>query len=105
MRWSLQGAEGVQPDDEPFASLVEAALEIDDVMGNADPGSHAARVVQVVDRAARPETHLSIALVVQLHGQTDHLVSLPREERGRDRGVDAAGHRHHHAHRTTVSLR
>ena len=39
-----------------------------------------------------------LALVVELHRQADHLVPLLREERRRDRRVDAAGHRYDDAH-------
>ncbi len=77
----------------------ELALEVDDVVRDADAGGHAPGVVQVVDRAAGPEADLSPALVIQLHREADHLVTLLREERSGHRRVDAAGHGHDDAHR------
>ena len=87
------------PDEIRDDLLVELPLEVDDVVRDADAGGDTPRVVQVVDRAARPEADLSLPLVVQLHRQADHLVALAREERGGDRGVDAAGHGYDDAHR------
>ena len=59
--------------------LLEAPLEVDDVVGDADRARHTARVVQIVERAAAPEADLSVIvsagrLIVQLHRETDHLV-------------------------------
>ena len=72
--------------------LVEAALEVHDVVRDAEGGGDAPGVVQVVDRAAGAERDLAAALVVQLHRQAHHLVArLPQEQR-RDGGVHAAGH-------------
>ncbi len=76
----------------------ELALEIDDVVRDTDAGGDTPRVVQIVDRAAGAEAHLSLALVIQLHREPDHLVALAREKRGRDRGVDAAGHGYDDTH-------
>ena len=78
--------------------LGELPLEIDDVVGDADAPGHTPGVVQVVDRAAGAEADFSLALVVQLHRQTDHLVALLREERRSDGGVDAAGHGYDDSH-------
>ncbi len=69
----------------------ELLLEIDDVVGDADPGGHAPRVVEIVDRAAGAEALdfeptaplaplvLPATMIVQLHRQTDNLVALPRQ--------------------------
>jgi hypothetical protein len=40
----------------------------------------AARIVQIVERAAAAEPDLSLLLVVELHGQADDLVPVAREE-------------------------
>ena len=66
-------------------ALLELALEVDDVVRNAERARHAPRVVQVVDRAAAPEAEVSLPLVVQLHREADDLVPLRRELCGGDR--------------------
>jgi hypothetical protein len=82
--------------------LAELPLEVDDVVGNSDLRRDPARVVEIVDRAARPEAHLAIRvrprMVVQLHREADDLVSLARQQRGSDRGIDSAGHGYDYAH-------
>ena len=83
---------------------MNCALEVDDVVGDADAGGDAPRVVQVVDRAAGPEADLSLALVIQLHREADHLVALLRQERSGHRGVDAAGHGYDDAHSFGISF-
>ena len=83
--------------------IVELALEIDDVVGNADARRYPPGVVQVVDRATGAEADLSLALVIQLHREADHLVPLPREKRSSHRGIDAAGHGHYYSHLAMLS--
>jgi hypothetical protein len=70
--------------------LFERPLEIDDVMRNADRGGDAARVIQVVERAAAAERDLAVRLIVQLHRQPDDVVPLAREKRGGHRAVHTA---------------
>ena len=64
--------------------FVEPSFEVDDVVGDADGGCDASRVVQVVDGAAGPKGRLAFGLVVQLHGHTDNLVTLLGEQRRGD---------------------
>ena len=82
--------------------LGELRLEIDDVVRDADARGHAARVVEVVDRAARAEAHAALVrsscLVVQLHRQPDDVVPLARQQRGGHRRVDAARHGYDNTH-------
>ncbi len=78
--------------------LVELPLEIDDVVGDVDPGGDAPRVVQIVNRAAAAERRLALALIVELHRQTDDVVALLGEQRRGHRRIDAAGHRHYDSH-------
>jgi hypothetical protein len=47
--------------------LLELVLEVDDVVRDADRARDAARVVQVIERAAAAELDLTLILVVQLH--------------------------------------
>jgi hypothetical protein len=68
--------------------LVELTFEVQDVVGDADRGRHAPRVVQVVNRAAaaeRPLAAVAVRRVVQLHGQTDDVVALLDEQPRRHR--------------------
>ena len=59
---------------------------------------HAPRVVQVVERAAGAEAGLTLALIVQLHRQTDHVVTLLGEQGRGDRRIHPARHRDNDAH-------
>jgi hypothetical protein len=58
----------------------ELALEIDDVVRKADDGGDAARVVEIVERAATAPRLLAAALIVELHRQTDNVMTLLREQ-------------------------
>ena len=83
--------------------LGELLLEVDDVVRDADARGDAAGVVQVVDRAARPEARAALAGSrgagrYELHREADHLVPLAREQRGGHRRVDAAGHGYDDTH-------
>ena len=60
------------------------ALEVDDVVGDAEAPGDAARVVQVVEAAAAPIARLALALVVELHGQTDDVMARFGQQRGGD---------------------
>ena len=63
---------------------------------------HAPRVVQIVERAAAAEADVCpLALVVELHRQTDDVVALLGEQRRGDRRVDAARHGDDDAHHST----
>ncbi len=78
---------------------LEALFMIDDVVRNADVLGHAARVVDIVERAAAAGYLLGhafvsgeAALVPELHGQADDVVSLGAQH-GRDGGgIDSARH-------------
>ena len=102
MQW-LQGI-GVRPGGVLVYEVVddgglELAFEVEDVVGDADCRGDAARVVQVVERAAASEAvgH-ALALVVQLHGEPDHVVAGVGQPRGGNRRVHAPGHRNNYAH-------
>ena len=54
---------------------LEFPLEVHDVVRDVQPVGHAARVVQIVDRAAGAEARLALGLVVELHRHTNHIVA------------------------------
>ena len=54
--------------------------------------------MQIVDRAARSKPGRALALVVELHGQTDNLVALLRQQGRRDRRIDSSRHGDDDAH-------
>ena len=83
-------ARGVLLDEVRHDVLAELALEVDDVVGDAEARGDAACVVEVVDGAAAAETRLTAALIVQLHRQADDLVACLRHQRGGHRRVDSA---------------
>ena len=66
----------------------ELALEVDDVVRDADARGDTPRVVQVVDGAAGAEPRRlagrALRLVVELHRQPDDLMALAGEQRGGD---------------------
>ena len=65
--------------------LFELPLEVDDVVGNLQRGGHAPRVVEIVDRTAAAKRPLvaGAPCVVELHGQTDDVMPLLGQQRGR----------------------
>jgi hypothetical protein len=56
--------------------LVEAILEVQHVMRNANGARHPSRVVQIVNRAAGAKPALPLGLVIELHRHTNHVVTL-----------------------------
>ena len=64
--------------------LLKLPLEVHDVVRKADGGCHAPRVVEIVQRAAAAEVRAGLALRIQLHGQTDDVVTLLGEQRRGD---------------------
>src|SRR5262249_11822539 len=77
---------------------IELPLEIQNVVRDADCRRNAPRVVQVVERAAAAERRLAVALVVQLHRQTDDVVALLGEQRRSHGRIDSTRHRDDNAH-------
>ena len=72
--------------------LAEAALIVEDVMGDAEPVGDGAGVVDVLAGAAGPAAPDRLAMIVELEGDADHLGAAARRQRGHDRAVDAARH-------------
>ena len=72
--------------------FLEARLVVEHVMRNADALGDRTRVVDVAARAARALAVRGGAVVVELQRDPDHVIALGLEQRGRHRGVDAAGH-------------
>ena len=62
-------------------------------MGNAKGIGNAARIVNVLARAAAALPARRRAVVVELQGDADDVVAGPRQECGDNRGIDAARHR------------
>ena len=61
-------------------------------MRNADRIGHAARVVDVLARAARALAMRRCAVVVELQRDADDVIALTLQQCGHDGGIDAAGH-------------
>src|SRR4029453_18221861 len=93
-----RAARSVLPDEVRHDLLVELPLEIQDVVWDTDRCCHFPSIVQIVERTAAAEGGLPLALVVELHRQTNHVVTLLGEQGRGDRGVDAAGHSDHNSH-------
>ena len=72
--------------------FLEAALVVEHVMRNADALGHAAGVVDVLAGAAGALAVGRGAVVVELQRHADDVIALGLEQRGRHRGIDAAGH-------------
>ncbi len=80
--------------------LLEALLLVDDVVRNAEVLGHAARVVDVVERAAaaglggvgNAVLAGQAGLVPELQGEADNIVTVLGEDRRDRRGVDSSGH-------------
>src|SRR5262245_35579621 len=81
----------------------ELPLEVHDVVGETACRGYAPRIVQVVERAAATELHTLTRLPrasrgVQLHRQTNDVMTLLGEQGRGNRRVDAARHGNDNAH-------
>jgi hypothetical protein len=77
---------------------------IEDVVRDAEPISDGTRVADVAPGAAGARTLRRLAMVVELERDADHLGTAARGERGHDRAVDPARHRHDDAPRAGREL-
>jgi hypothetical protein len=59
-------------------------------MRDADGRCHAPRIVQIVNRAAGAKPGLTLGLVVELHRDTDDVVTLLGKQGRGDGRIDAA---------------
>ena len=73
--------------------LAEARFVVEHVMRQPEPRRDVARVVDVLTGAARALAMRRGAMVVELHRQSDDIVTLARQQRRHDAGIDAARHR------------
>ena len=68
--------------------LAERALEVDHVVGDAEPARDRPGVVQVLEGAAAAEgRRLALRLIVELHRHADDVVAGGLQQRGGDRRV------------------
>src|SRR5664279_1827090 len=72
--------------------FLEAALVVEHVMRNADALGNAARIIDVLPRAAGALAVGGGAVIVELQRDADHVIAFGLEQRGSHRGIDAAGH-------------
>jgi len=75
--------------------FAEALLVIQNVMRDADPFGHVARVVNVLAGTAGALAMRRRAVIVKLQRDPDDIVTFGFQQRSRRRGVDAAGHGDH----------
>ncbi len=73
--------------------LAKAVLVIQHVMRDADPLGDVAGVVDVLPGAAGALAVSGRAMIVELQGDADDVVTFGLQQRSRHRRVDAAGHR------------
>ena len=85
--------------------FLEARLVVEHVMRDADARGDGARVMDVAPGAAGALAVRGRAMVVELQRHADDVVALGLEQRGRDRGVDAARHRDDDARVLRTALR
>ena len=60
-------------------SVSELPLEIEDVVRDAEAGSNPPGIVQIIERAAAPKRS-AVAVIVELHRQTDDVMTLLGEQ-------------------------
>ncbi len=77
--------------------FLEAALVVEHVVRNADALGDRAGVVDVLAGAAGALAVGGGAVVVELQRDADDVIALGLQQRGRDRGIDAARHGDDHA--------
>ena len=73
--------------------LAKAVLVIEHIMGNAETRGDVPRIVDVLPGAAGALAVSRFAVVVELHGDADDVVAFGRQQRRRDRRIDASRHR------------
>src|SRR6185437_11645878 len=74
----------------------EAVLVVQHVVRDTEPVGDLAGILDVLAGAAGTRLADRDAMVVKLQGDADHVVTLPGQQRRRDRRIDAARHRDHH---------
>ena len=74
--------------------LLKSAFVIEDVMRDAEPLGDARGVMDILTGAAGALAPQRRAMVVKLQGDADHLEPALDQQRGSDRRVDPARHRH-----------
>ena len=79
--------------------LLEAALVVEHVMGNADALGDRARVVDILAGAAGALAVGGLAMVVELQRHPDDVIPFRLEQGRGDRGIDASRHGDDHASR------
>lgn len=78
--------------ERPHHGLLELALIVEHVMGDIERGRHTARILDVLAGAAGALLGHGLAMVVELQGDADDVVSLPLQEASHHGRVDAARH-------------
>ena len=74
--------------------LAKCAFMVEHVMRDPEPVGHCARIADIVARAAGTLAPGGGPVIIELQRDADHLGPAGRSERGDDRGIDAAAHRH-----------
>ena len=72
--------------------FLEAAFVVEHVMRNAEPRGDRAGIVDVAAGAAGALAVGRGAMIVELQRDADHVIAGFRQQRRRDRGIDAARH-------------
>src|SRR3984957_7456749 len=72
--------------------FLEAAFVIEHVMRNAEAGGYGTGIMDVAAGAAGALAVGRCALIVELERDADHVIAGLRQQRRRDRGIDAARH-------------
>ena len=78
-------------------AIPETGLVVEDVVGDFKGGGDLAGVVDILAGAAAAGTAGCRAVIIELHGDADHVVAGVLQECRRDGAVDAAGHGSHDA--------
>ena len=73
--------------------LAKALFVIEHIMGDAEPRRDIARIVNILPRAAGALAVGRLAVIIELHGEADHVVAFGGEQRRRYGRVDPARHR------------
>jgi hypothetical protein len=73
--------------------LAKALLVVEHVVGNVEPRCDVPGVMDILPGAARALPVRHLAMVVELHRDADNVIAVGRQQRRRDRRVDAARHR------------
>ena len=83
--------------------FLEARFKIENIMRDSEAGRHPPRVVDILPGAARTLAAHGLAMVVELKGNADDVITRQFEKGGHHRGIHSPRHGADNANRTAIA--